>query len=148
MPHSDIHKKKLRKNLTIALMIFLWCALIWAVTMIKIARADDYQGGSRMAHQIKMLDTQQQWQDDYQNKAGMRDIVFSAREQARHRQLDKNTNSHGIWNQIWSDKSAVRLDNENNRDNQRQSHLDHITENPQQWWSIWTQHQQEKSEKP
>jgi len=39
MPHSELHKKKLKKNITIGLMILLWCALIWMVTMIKIANA-------------------------------------------------------------------------------------------------------------
>ena len=41
MPISDIHKKKLKKNIAIALLIFLWCAIIWAVTMIKIANAHE-----------------------------------------------------------------------------------------------------------
>lgn len=36
MPHSDLHKKKLRKNLTILALIVGWVALIWAVTMLKM----------------------------------------------------------------------------------------------------------------
>lgn len=36
MPHSDIHKKKLKKNLTILALVFGWVALIWVVTMVKM----------------------------------------------------------------------------------------------------------------
>ena len=36
MPHSDIHKKKLKKNLAILALVFGWVALIWIVTMVKM----------------------------------------------------------------------------------------------------------------
>lgn len=36
---TEIHKKKLKKNLTVLAMIAGFCALIWIVTMIKIAGA-------------------------------------------------------------------------------------------------------------
>lgn len=36
MPHSDLHKKKKKKNLTVLAMIFGFIALIWIITMIKI----------------------------------------------------------------------------------------------------------------
>ncbi|MEZ5814566.1 MAG: hypothetical protein R3E13_07625 [Alphaproteobacteria bacterium] len=35
--HSETHKKKLRKNLAVLAMIIAFCALIWAVTMIRIS---------------------------------------------------------------------------------------------------------------
>ncbi|MBI4032062.1 MAG: hypothetical protein HY370_10335 [Proteobacteria bacterium] len=41
MNTSDVHKKKRRKNLVLLALIFAWCALIWAVTMIRMARAED-----------------------------------------------------------------------------------------------------------
>lgn len=37
MPHSDLHKKKMKKNLAVLAMIAGFCAIIWAVTMIRIA---------------------------------------------------------------------------------------------------------------
>lgn len=37
MPLSDIHKRKRAKNLVILAAVFAWIALIWIVTMIKIA---------------------------------------------------------------------------------------------------------------
>lgn len=42
MPISDLHRKKLKKNIAIGALVFLWCALIWMVTMIRIANAQDY----------------------------------------------------------------------------------------------------------
>lgn len=50
MPHSDLHKKKKSKNLFILALILGFMAMIWMITMIKIARADegynpaDYEG--------------------------------------------------------------------------------------------------------
>lgn len=41
MSRSDIHKKKRRKNLVLLALIFAWCALIWVITMVKMARAED-----------------------------------------------------------------------------------------------------------
>ena len=37
MPHSELHKKKLKKNLAVLAMVVGFCALIWIVTMIRIA---------------------------------------------------------------------------------------------------------------
>lgn len=39
MPHSDLHKKKKQKNLTILAIIICWVALIWIVTMVKMFNA-------------------------------------------------------------------------------------------------------------
>jgi len=36
MPHSDLHKKKKKKNLAMLAIIFGLVALIWAITMIKM----------------------------------------------------------------------------------------------------------------
>ncbi len=37
MPHADLHKRKIKKNLAVLGLIFGFCALIWVITMIKIA---------------------------------------------------------------------------------------------------------------
>lgn len=41
MSVSDIHKKKRQKNLVLLALIFAWCALIWVITMVKMARAEE-----------------------------------------------------------------------------------------------------------
>ena len=38
MPHSILHKKKLKKNLAVLALIFGFFALVWVITMIKIAQ--------------------------------------------------------------------------------------------------------------
>lgn len=40
MPHSDLHKHKKSKNYLVLAIIFGICVLIWAVTLIKIDRAN------------------------------------------------------------------------------------------------------------
>lgn len=39
MPLSDVHKRKRAKNLIVLAAITAWIALIWVITMIKIANA-------------------------------------------------------------------------------------------------------------
>ena len=36
MPHSDLHKKKLKTNLAILGLVLGLVALIWAITMVKM----------------------------------------------------------------------------------------------------------------
>lgn len=40
MPHGDLHQKKRPKNYVVLAIIFGLCVLIWAVTLIKIDRAN------------------------------------------------------------------------------------------------------------
>lgn len=40
MPLSDLHKKKRAKNFMILAAIVAWIALIWVVTMVKIANVE------------------------------------------------------------------------------------------------------------
>jgi hypothetical protein len=37
MPHSELHKRKLKKNLAVLAMVLGFIALVWAITMIRIA---------------------------------------------------------------------------------------------------------------
>lgn len=41
MPHSELHKKKLKTNLAIIGGIFVFCLIVMLVTMIKMAKADE-----------------------------------------------------------------------------------------------------------
>lgn len=45
MPHSELHKKKLKTNLAIIGGIFIFCLIVMFVTMIKIAKADETASG-------------------------------------------------------------------------------------------------------
>ncbi len=39
MPHSPLHKQKLKKNLTVLALIVGFIAIFWIITMIRIAGA-------------------------------------------------------------------------------------------------------------
>lgn len=39
MPHSPLHQKKLKKNLTVLALIIGFIAVFWIITMIRIAGA-------------------------------------------------------------------------------------------------------------
>lgn len=153
MPLSEIHKKKLRKNLAIAALILLWCALIWGVTMIKVARAGDgdlrgpaHMYESRLEHQDHSARTQQQWLKDYSDGAEERYRLYEERETARQEQLDHIINTQQQWNQDWHDEGPARIEAAGQRDQQRREQLDETAARPRQWWDGWTRRQQEKNE--
>lgn len=54
MPHSDLHKKKRRKNLILLAIIFIFCLAIYLMSMVKMAHShgipDKYKS-QRQAHQ-------------------------------------------------------------------------------------------------
>lgn len=37
MPHGDLHKTKLKKNLAVLAAIFGLCVLIWGITILKMS---------------------------------------------------------------------------------------------------------------
>lgn len=36
MPHSDLHKKKFKKNMVVLAILVIFIAAIWAITIIKM----------------------------------------------------------------------------------------------------------------
>jgi hypothetical protein len=40
MPHSEIHKKKRKKNFALLALIFVWCFLIYALSIVKMAHSE------------------------------------------------------------------------------------------------------------
>lgn len=147
MPHGEIHKRKLRKNLAVAAMILLWCALIWAVTMIKIARADEgYREEGRAMHQEKMMQTQQGWDAAFHEKEPERAAASEQREQARAKQADHVASTQNFWIEDWNRKAPARLAAEDAQTQARARQLEKTEGNPPQWWAIWQRHRQEKSE--
>ena len=36
MPHSELHKTKFKKNITVLAIVFGLCGLIWAITIVKM----------------------------------------------------------------------------------------------------------------
>lgn len=63
MPHSELHKKRLTKNLVLLAMIMGWCALIWGVTMIKLAQGSGMPDKYREQRQTHQEEIEETWQE-------------------------------------------------------------------------------------
>ncbi len=168
MPHSEIHKKKLRKNLAILALIFFWCLIIWFVTMIRVARADDigtewrgrnYTGigipskpvdtrgpfyDDRVEQREKNHDTKQEWDNDYHGKGDSRLEAEQARDEQRDNRLQATVETADQWDKDYHEKSIERAEALQKRDADRTAHRDAVAEKPQGWWNGWLERQEEK----
>ncbi|MCB9990400.1 MAG: hypothetical protein H6867_03340 [Rhodospirillales bacterium] len=139
MPVSDIHKKKLKKNLAILGLIFLWCALIWMVTMIKIARADDgYLQDSRDLHQQKIVSTQGEWLETYHGNEGARSEEQAQSNTQRETQQDKIDQTKQDWEDTYANVADERMKEADALQQARNTHQDERAATPQTWWDAWT----------
>ncbi len=170
MPHGELHKKKKKKNLMIFGLVLLWCALIWMVTMIKMASADEgnfhyagrnYSGidierkpvdikapmyNSRFKHEEKSAGVQQQWLENFQDSADERRQIFDARELSRVMQQGHVVGTQDEWQQKWYDTEEERLNHDYEEGQRRAAHYDATIIRKHNWWDDWTRRQQEKSE--
>ncbi len=168
MPHSALHKKKLKKNLVIAGLVFLWCALIWAVTMVKMANAQtmppryvgknfsginiqrapvDIKGplyNSRAAHRAVTDERKQGWDSQYYRDAERRYQAGQAQASSRQRQLDIVTNRQDGWTETWLRDSDRRMDKSRAVDQARRAQRDLTYNRPYQWWDEWETRQQQR----
>jgi|GEM_PF-3474764 len=63
MPKGQLHNKKRKKNFAILLLVFGWCVLIFVITIVKIARADDATfKDRRVTHQESIQKSHEEWQ--------------------------------------------------------------------------------------
>lgn len=86
MPEAPLHKTKRKKNLALMALVLAWCALIFVITMVKIAHAQDtaqsYSGG-RARHQAAIEQTQQKLQDDGQSYVEQQQEIDNLRQNRR-----------------------------------------------------------------
>ena len=155
MPKSELHQKKLKKNLTIAGMVFLWCAIIWAVTMIRIAKADEYQGRTASAtamcrmgeadcrqsfhegreqHTKNMIEMREGWDQDYSDKEPQRRELHDFIETGRTNHQDHIIASGQGFAQDWNDKAGQRQEMKDTIETGRENWSENIRPNPQKWW--------------
>lgn len=140
MPLSELHKKKLKKNLLILALVLAWCALIWMVAMIKIANAAEIVPwqSDREAHRQHSEETVRQWhEDDWNGKEAAREKFFHAREEQRTAHQDRIGSTRQSWNQDWADKEPKRQAVADKREQQRTTHQQQIEDKPQPWWENW-----------
>lgn len=170
MPHSEIHKKKFRKNLMVGGMILLWIVLIWAVTMIKIARADEfgpvwrgrnYSGvgvgshpsdtrGDRYDDRLEYLqkteETGQKWLEEYHEGGDGREDMREQDGLRRYGYQDKVRTTGDTWHEEWMDGMDARFDEAEADQQRRIDYQDTMTLKPQDWWNDWTVKQEKKRE--
>ena len=146
MPLSDIHKKKRRKNLVLLALIFAWCVLIWLITMVKMAHAEEMPVAAGIAC---AMDAKECPDGSYVSRSGPQcefascpggdedgdsiDEAFAAMEADDEMMFDDGDVDAG---------SAVAGDKDFIEDPgkwvaQRQDHQKLIDAQPAQWWENW-----------
>jgi hypothetical protein len=150
MPHSIVHKKKLKKNLTIAGMVFLWCAAIWVITMIKIARADEMMDthqveyapanergaffDRRGQHLDNTRDTHLMWEEDFKKGTDKRASHLQKSDLKREKRLQDSVNTHDMWNKKYLEAEDGRKQEMTQSENRRESWEKESRDNPYNWW--------------
>lgn len=165
MPHSDIHKQKKKKNFTLLGLIFLWCLLIFFLTMVKMARADeahshgsDWRGGSvsgdqhhpkswkipqgayhedRMDHREKMDQNQINWETEHNENAPIH--------MGKKEEMDSARAKHHNYMEVTSEEYVLQYDNKAQERSdmaeeqlqEREAHMNTLNEQPKEWWDSW-----------
>ena len=88
MPHGDLHKKKLKKNLMMLALIFGIVALIWAVTMVKMVNAAEIDGAGDSTTYDMSTESNVNAVDIYTRQIAYRDEAIKLREQIFARSRD------------------------------------------------------------
>lgn len=169
MPRTDLHKKKLKKNLAILALIFLWVAVIWAVTMIRIAGAQEPVGGrwtgrnysgidikskpvdvkgpmyeNRYEHMQNTSATKESWDAAYHENAEERQATKEDNLAQRDAHREHTRTSKDRWDEAYRDAAPERLDREAGRDENRDEHLNESVTMQHQWHQDWQARQQEQ----
>lgn len=90
MPHGQLHKKKLKKNLIVLAAIVFFIALIWGVTMIKIknaSAAEIYECGKATSFELN-TETDVGFCDMYTRQFAYRDDAIEFRKDIMKRAIN------------------------------------------------------------
>lgn len=152
MPHSEVHKTKKKKNWAVMGLIFLWCVLIFSLTIVKMARAEplhhaksyDMPQGvheeDRRDYQETVKTTKEEWKNDYlENKAPVRMGVQEDMDAAREEHSNHIVVTEEDWIQDWEAKTAERSEAALVTDETRDAHDRNLSEKPKEWWEQWVE---------
>ena len=157
MPKTELHKKKLKKNLTLLGLIFLWCAAIWAITMIKVARAQDMSETqstnvgainssaaflrSRTEHG-EFIDNQSElWFNNYADQENERIQAREQNDAQRGQHHDFIKAQQDGWYREYGEKTTEREAKQVQTDERRTQWQDEMRTHPRKWWDMWSQSQ-------
>lgn len=142
MPHSDLHKKKRKKNLMILLMVLGWCALIWAVSMVRIANAAETDISKAFIKQRVDLRNRSQirteaWGEIYDSFADDRAELERVRNHNRNVHMQYNQKAEEVWQKKWEVMTPLKNIFQTVDDRRRENHLRTMEAREQEWWNDW-----------
>lgn len=107
MPHSEIHKKKRRKNWFVFGLVLAWCALIWLIAMVKIANSAEIvpweaEREAQRQHNQEMI---QKWHgDDWEERASEQRIFLQEQDEQRAEHQQHISNQPSPWWDNWEER--------------------------------------------
>jgi hypothetical protein len=141
MPPDALHKKKLKKNLTVAGLIIFWVILIWAVTVVRLsAHAAEENDQSkafaeqRAKHQANAEIMERDWGLAYNHHEAARERNEGVRNNNRILHAQYTNRAEEVWFKKWQVKEPLRRLFEMVDDRGRSSYLATTTGNPEKWW--------------
>lgn len=147
MPHSELHKKKLKKNLAILAAIVIWCVVIFLVSMIRMANASEitpgvtardsvdvfYQQRAIHNHQMKMQ--RNIWNDRYEERQPRRDRAAQSRDDQREEHSGQIKQAQQNWQDEYDRAEAERQARQQTMNEGRARHNRTTGARPAQWWN-------------
>lgn len=146
MPIEELHKKKKKKNLVILGLIVLWCVVIFFVTMVRVAGAEELRDypeyiEGRGAHQTGMMNMHNAWLEDYASKTPMRENVLNTMNEGRATHLAATHSASEQFVTDYEDLAPMRIARDDARESGREAHLQNMMPRPQNWWDDWSTRQ-------
>jgi hypothetical protein len=143
MPPDALHKKKLKKNLAVCGLVLLWVALIWAVTMIRLAHpahsaeldSSKAFAAQRAAFLEKSQKPERDWQLAYGHHAPVRARNESVRDRNRELHMQYSQRAEEVWFRKWKVKAPLRRLFDKVDDRARAAFLGRTEAKPEEWWN-------------
>lgn len=142
MPPSEIHRKKKAKNLALLLALLVWCALIWAVSMVRMAQGAELDTAKayiqgRAQHGEKLKATEDAWLEIYQRSEPDREKLEAIRDNNRAVQLQYNQKAEDVWHRKWTVLTPLRNVIGMAAESRKNIHQQQMESAPPQWWDRW-----------
>ena len=162
MAETDVHKNKRKKNLAVLALVLGWCALIFIISITRMARAEDgpvmlapddaagaamtddgaapedmSQGAfatARALHRARIDATGADWRASREAAQAERAALAAARDQARAAHAAKSAATWQAMTETWHENEASRQAAATARDEARQTHRDGLVGRLQSWW--------------
>lgn len=142
MPPSEIHRKKKTKNLALLLALLAWCALIWAVSMVRMAQGAELDTAKayiqgRAQHEEKSKATADAWLEIHRRGEPDRAKLEAVRDNNRAVQLQYNQKAEEVWHRKWTVLAPLRNVIGMAGESRKAIHQQQMDSAPPQWWDRW-----------